>query len=358
MDMSQEEDLKNDLLPLLRCTACGNTELSIEATKTPFGLPMEVSKESLRCKSCEERYPLTNDYIPIMSPVYSPRIKGQSLISENVEANLHIYDSTSGMYYRHIRTKQEIADRIRAAANELLGMSPSSDSSLPKRYHLDFGCGPGQVLEWLSDFRLVQIGLDVSLVNLRNARRRTGAIVVCGDASNMPFVDDAFDLVTESSVLHHIENWKDAINEACRVCSTEGGILLDSEPSQTSMNWSQLACFVYELRFAFYRALSYVKKNKYMFRDTKQARLNQLAEIHHQPGTGFSLTELSRIFSSNGFDTDIIVSPTPELKPRANPNLQSVIINTLSLRNPWNPEYGSFSALAKRKSSRPDTGES
>lgn len=114
------------------------------------------------------------------------------------------------------------------------------------------------------------------------------------------------------------------------------------------MNWSKLAVAVFNMRFPFYKLLSYVKKDRYIFRDIKQAKLNLLAEIHHQPGTGFPLDELEKEFVNNGFDVEIIKSSNSELKSVAKPNIKSIILNILSLRNPWNPNYGMFTAIAKK----------
>jgi SAM-dependent methyltransferase len=200
-------------------------------------------------------------------------------------------------------------------------------------------------LGWLADFDLVSIGMDVSLVNLRNAQRLTGALVVCGDATQMPFTENSFDLVTEASVLHHIMDYQSAVKEACRVCHHSGGIILDAEPSTDTMAFSKLAVAVFNLRFPVYKLLSYIQPDKYIFRDTEQAKLNLLAEIHHQPGKGFPLDTIRELFKQAGFKVHIIPAPTPTLESRATPNWQSIILNLLSFRSPWNPKYSPFTAI-------------
>lgn len=211
--------------------------------------------------------------------------------------------------------------------------------------HLDYACGPGHVLGWLKIFGFKQVGLDVSLANLRNARRNTGCMVVCGDASNMPFSDEVFNLVTESSGLHHILDWKAVLSESCRVLDESGGLIIDSEPSDTQLAWSRLAVAVFNFRFPVYKLLSYFYKEKYMFRNIQQAKLNLKAEIHHQPGTGFPLSIVSDIIESAGLGVRIIESPSPDLRSVAKPNWKSILLNLLSGGNPWNPKYGSFTAI-------------
>lgn len=121
---------------------------------------------------------------------------------------------------------------------------------------------------------------------------------------------------------------------------------MDSEPSDIQMDWSPLAVAVFDARFPFYKVLSYFVKNKFVFRNTEQAKLNLQAEIHHQPGTGIPLDVLKNTFNESGFEVQIITSPTAELNSRANPNWKSIFLNLLSARNPWNPNYGNFMAIA------------
>jgi hypothetical protein len=152
--------------------------------------------------------------------------------------------------------------------------------------------------------------------------------------------------VTESSALHHILDWKSVLTESGRICREPGGIIIDSEPSDMQMAWSKLAVTVFNARFPIYKALSYFIKDKYIFRNTEEAKLNLQAEIHHQPGTGFPMDALKNTIENCGFKINVIVSPTVELNSCANPNWKSIILNLLSARNPWNPNFGGFTAIA------------
>lgn len=290
---------------------------------------------------CDGRFAVTSDGIPILL-ANTAAGGGEPEEADNLAANISIYDAVSDDYERFSRRSAVIRRRMIAAA----GRVTAGRQAAGELWHLDFGCGPGHVLGWLSSFGLKQVGLDVSLANLRNARRATGCIAICGDATNMPLVHGVFDLVTESSVLHHIQDWRAVLRECLRVCSSRGGVVLDSEPSREQMAWSWLAKAVFAMRFPVYKALSYVRRDKYMFRDLRQARLNLEAEVHHQPGTGFPLEEIVSIFAEAGFAIDVVHSPTPELQSRARPNWKSLVLNGLSFRNPWKAKYGPFTAIA------------
>jgi len=330
------------LLPLLECPACQSSALKQKDSRYPQDCPFELAEMHLHCPACGTAYPVTADQIPVL---WTEGLKAQMLAEpdpdSNIGANLQIYNAISEDYQRYTRQLPANARRIQDGARRILG----SINGEGPHYHLDFGCGPGQVLGWLAGFELISVGLDVSLVNLRNARKATGALVVCGDATRMPFRAVSFSLVTEASVLHHIQDWQSAVREACRVCQPTGGILLDAEPSREMVAFSPLAVFVFNLRFPVYKLLSYVRKDRYIFRDTEQARLNLKAEIHHQPGTGFPLDELEALFRQAGYQLRLYYSPGADLGTVRPPKLKNVVLNLLSFRNPWNPKLGSFTAI-------------
>ena len=336
------EQLKDTLLPILQCTTCNCDKLELTKASFEFDMSVPLHREHILCTKCGARYPITEDFIPVMwTPSLQEHLIGQSEKISVLGANIELYQVISN-HYQHSRQDPQIALRIRNSAKRIIDSYEATDS----KYHLDLGCGPGHVLGWLKEFNFLQVGLDVSIHNLRNARRNTGAVVVCADAVTLPFADKVFDLVTESSVLHHVEDWKSVVVESCRICKKTGGVLIDSEPSKGRVAWGPLAIAVYNARLPVYKILSYIKNNIY-FRDRRQTKLNIMAEFHAQPGAGLSMEELRGIFESACFSVDIIVSPTADLKSVANPNRKHIVMNLLSGRNPWNPKYGMFTAIAK-----------
>ena len=341
------------LLPLLQCPACQSSVLDEKEDLYPESCPFELAETHLQCPACETAYPVTTDQIPVL---WTEALKSQMLAEpdpdSNIGANLQIYNAISEDYQRYTRQLPANALRIQDGARRILGRWNDEG----RAYHLDFGCGPGQVLGWLQEYDLISVGLDVSLVNLRNAHKATGALVVCGDATRMPFRGQTFSLVTEASVLHHVQDWQSAVREACRVCQPAGGILLDAEPSRAMVAFSPLAIFAFNLRFPVYKLLSYVRKDKYIFRDIEQAKLNLKAEIHHQPGTGFPLDELETLFNQAGFELRLYHSPGADLDTVRPPKLKNIVLNLLSFRNPWNPKLGSFTAIGTQPTNQPAKG--
>ncbi|MBN2021470.1 MAG: methyltransferase domain-containing protein [Pirellulales bacterium] len=341
------------IIPFLRCVQCRSSSLVLGEgqTDTTPALADQLGRDVLYCGQCGTTYPVTRDGIPIM---WTDRLRACLEASDKsastLAANIAVYERTSSQYAAFRRQTLENARRMRHAAAHLTRRTPrSATSDTAACWHLDFGCGPGHVLKWLCDLGLRQVGLDVSLTNLRNARQTTNALVVLGSADNMPFCDGVFDLVTESSVLHHIEDWRATINEACRVCCDKGGIVLDSEPSTDSLDWSAAARMVFEHRWYVYKLLSYFAASKYDFRDLKHAKLNYyMAELHNQPGKGFPVDEIRLLLQSSGFETRLVCAPDENWNSVARPSWQGIVLRFLSGQNPWNPKYGPFGVLASR----------
>ncbi len=72
---------------------------------------------------------------------------------------------------------------------------------------LDVGCGYGAHLKLLAKYNLTLIGIDISMLLLMNARRDkylTDVSLIQGDASQLCFNDNSFDLVFTRGVLQHL----------------------------------------------------------------------------------------------------------------------------------------------------------
>ncbi|MEU6696543.1 class I SAM-dependent methyltransferase [Pseudonocardia sp. NPDC046786] len=90
---------------------------------------------------------------------------------------------------------------------------------------LDVGCGAGELLVAGLAAGLTVSGVDVERGALAMAERAaTAADLRPGDAHELPFDDDAFDLVTLVQVLEHLTNPVLALREAGRVCAPGGAV--------------------------------------------------------------------------------------------------------------------------------------
>src|SRR5436190_19697448 len=70
---------------------------------------------------------------------------------------------------------------------------------------LDAGCGSGRNMVELTAFGTVD-GIDIAPVSVRQALARGIGNVTQGSLDELPYDDDAFDLITSLDVIEHIED--------------------------------------------------------------------------------------------------------------------------------------------------------
>lgn len=105
-------------------------------------------------------------------------------------------------------------------------------SSMEKCRLLEVGCGNGQ---WLAEFQMFGLnvmnlsGIELDEARVKNAQERIkGADIRAGNAAELPWDDNSFDIVFQSTVFTSIldrEIRRKAAEEMMRVCRPEGFIL-------------------------------------------------------------------------------------------------------------------------------------
>jgi len=89
---------------------------------------------------------------------------------------------------------------------------------------LDVGCGTGGNLTLFNGF---VVGLDISPQALEMARKRKPDAVLCrGEAENLPFKDESFDLVLALDLLEHLPDDIKGLSEMYRVLKVGGNALI------------------------------------------------------------------------------------------------------------------------------------
>lgn len=82
---------------------------------------------------------------------------------------------------------------------------------------LEVGCGTGYFSQWMDGLDYDVYGLDLSRAMLSEAVKKKGVDCVLGDAENLPFRVNVFDLVVMVTTLEFISNPLRALSEAARV---------------------------------------------------------------------------------------------------------------------------------------------
>jgi ubiquinone/menaquinone biosynthesis C-methylase UbiE len=97
--------------------------------------------------------------------------------------------------------------------------------------YLDVGCGNGlATLHVAETLGLRAVGVDVDPAQIALARRaacdRTDVSFVTASATQLPFATAAFDIVSTNKTMHHVPEWRVALDEIKRVVAPGGYVVL------------------------------------------------------------------------------------------------------------------------------------
>jgi SAM-dependent methyltransferase len=103
---------------------------------------------------------------------------------------------------------------------------------------LDLGCGHGLSSYLLNKKEFSVVGLDVSLLFLKEARKspQDGPEYIVADALELPFLDESFDAVSSHEFIEHISDVEKVCSEMIRVVRKNGFIIILS-PNLCSPFW-------------------------------------------------------------------------------------------------------------------------
>jgi len=97
---------------------------------------------------------------------------------------------------------------------------------------LEVGCGPGIMVSALAPLVQLVTAIDITRQMLDVAGKRaesqglSNVVFLQGDAGNLPFKNDTFDVVFSRFTLHHLKETQQAISEMKRVLKCSGRIVL------------------------------------------------------------------------------------------------------------------------------------
>lgn len=114
-----------------------------------------------------------------------------------------------------------------------------SRSSLPPhKAILEIGCGSGYgtrlIQRYFQPTKIEAVDLDPRMIVLARKRVQDPTISFrVGSATKLPFKSNTFDAVIEFGIIHHIPNWKKAVEELYRVLTPGGELLLEDLSAET-----------------------------------------------------------------------------------------------------------------------------
>jgi len=156
---------------------------------------------------------------------------------------------------------------------------------------LDVGCGRGNFTAVLARRAVNTYGVDVSAVEVGEARLKyPGIFFAQATAENLPFEDKIFDAISFLEVLEHVEDESQAISEIKRVLK-DGGQVLISVPHKGLFAFLDPDNLIFNPVFSLRNLL---KSQRHKNRALKFHRHYSLNDIRDLLGSDFEIVELHR----------------------------------------------------------------
>ncbi len=136
---------------------------------------------------------------------------------------------------REPEVEQEHFDAAKRHAEGFFARLPAVED----RDVLELGCGYGGMLEALGERGARAVGLDPEERRVAFARER-GLNAMAGVAEDMPFPPGSFDLVVSDSVLEHLHDIRQVLEESARVLRPGGQFVATWGPAWLTYNGPHL----------------------------------------------------------------------------------------------------------------------
>lgn len=191
------------------------------------------------------------------------------------------FDSLAEQWSNNYTISPLFKERLQHISN-LTSQFPLKDKRV-----LDLGCGTGIVSLWFVEKDAIVNGIDIAPNMVNSARQLLShfpdrAQFDTGDATELHFENEYFDLISCISVIEWIENDKQALKELARVLR-QSGMLIISFPNKQSL--------FRMLEYAFYKIKKALQILGLPFKP------GYLEHQKHQ----YSLTEFESMLTQNGF---------------------------------------------------------
>lgn len=131
------------------------------------------------------------------------------------------YFETLGDAFNHFMSDYDVERRI-----ELLFTFLCHKNMLKKRKILEVGCGTGKISEKIVKSEGILTVLDIGPNLVKKVSKNLGCQGIVGDACQLPFADETFEVVISSECIEHTLHPQLAIKEMCRVCKKGGHVCL------------------------------------------------------------------------------------------------------------------------------------
>jgi ubiquinone/menaquinone biosynthesis C-methylase UbiE len=172
-------------------------------------------------------------------------------------------------------------------------------SQLKGKRVLEVGPGAGGHSALLAKHGAIMTSIDVTFDRARSTQRKFALMgevaqdcaALQGDAENLPFADNTFDIVYSNGVLHHTHDTERAIAEVHRVLKPGGQAVIMLYCKDSWHYWVNLVLFTGLLRGAFLRGRNWVGKVTEWGGKKRQTVANPITRC-------YSKGEMQRLFAA------------------------------------------------------------
>ena len=150
---------------------------------------------------------------------------------------------------------------------------------------LEIGCGNGYGTKLINKYfhpkEICGIDIDEKMIDLAKKNGNTKTSFVLGDVAQLPFEDNSFDGIFDFAILHHVPNWKKAIDEMYRVLKKGGQVFIEDASIETfSTPFGRLIKLVsdhpYESMYSMNELFDYVSEKGFTLQKKKIYKLLNL----------------------------------------------------------------------------------
>ena len=271
----------------LMCPNCSGVDLDQVGT---------MEDGSLTCRDCKQSYVIKNG-VPSLINIESENYKSKKEITDFWQ---HLYHAAYKGHDDYDDVKI-LKDKLRGLEKlfkhrQHLAVTEMPIESIHQKKILEIGCGAGAHSALFSSKGGYLTALDITIDRAHSASKKLKLIdgyensfAIHGDAENLPFQDDHFDIVYSNGVLHHTHDTEKAISEVYRVLKPSGQAVIMLYSKHSFLYWINLFLLRGVLMGNIFRNRRWLgKSTEWMSEDTQ--------EIYNPETKVYSQRELKLMF--------------------------------------------------------------
>lgn len=222
-----------------------------------------------------------------------------------LQANIEYHDIIASQYETDVSAAFIFTGKVQQKIESVVKLLSCRTEG---KVWVDVGCGTGNVLKFAQKYFQQAVGIDVSIEMLRLAQDRK-LTVSLGNVKVLPVLSGTVDVVSAFSVLHHLFDFKPALEEIHRILKPGGYFYGDLDPNGLCVFRRPMVQTVYRRILKWYVRLAYGASPSMSDQDENLARLQNLAEYHQTQVPGLDPRELVNYMQKLGF-RDVAVYPS------------------------------------------------